>query len=238
MELSMLQIKPIQEGDLPQLAKLFNNEYQHDQIDEEILYEKIFLELSFPAELNVKVTEGGRIIGFSSGLVREIQEKKTDWTKLFVMKDFRNLTERTMEFFRYMEDLLIKNNAGSIRIFDSFPNYLTPGVDPRHQKRRNNVNLTASLETQDFNTRDEEKKLLEKHGIRIKRIIDKEEPKTLFQFMEESFSLWIYEAKNSSRLDPIAIHIAKKGIQSLHFPPTMATIKNSDVWAHGCKCIL
>jgi len=46
------------------------------------------------------------------------------------MKDFRNLTERTMEFFRYMEDLLIKNNAGSIRIFDSFPNYLTPGVGP------------------------------------------------------------------------------------------------------------
>ena len=46
------------------------------------------------------------------------------------MKDLRNLTERTMEFFRYMEDLLIKNNAGSIRIFDSFPNYLTPGVGP------------------------------------------------------------------------------------------------------------
>jgi len=93
MELSMLQIKPIQEGDLPQLAKLFNNEYQHDQIDGEILYEKTFLEPSFPAEPDVRVTEGGRIIGFFSGLVREIQEKKNRLDKTLC-------NERLQEFHR------------------------------------------------------------------------------------------------------------------------------------------
>jgi len=62
MELSMLQIKPIQEGDLPQLDKLFNNEYQHDQIDGEILYEKTFLEPSFPAEPDVRVTQDNRFL--------------------------------------------------------------------------------------------------------------------------------------------------------------------------------
>lgn len=217
----MLQTRPIQENDLPQLVSLFNNEYQYDQIDEEILYEKIFLEPSFSTELNIKVIEDGRIIGFSSGLVREVQNKKIGWIKLFVIEDFGSLSRKIVDFFKYMENRLIENHAQVIRIFDSFPNYLTPGVDPRYthiitlldghgyHKRRDNVNMTVNLETQDFTTQDKEKKLLEEHGIQIKRI-EKEELEMLFQFIEKNFPLWIYEVRNSSRLDPIAIHIAKK----------------------------
>ena len=224
----MIKYELIQKEDIEELTGLFNRVFSFDTISPELMHEKIFKEENFLRPANFKVLEDGNLQGFASGYIRFYEGKNTGWIKLMAASDQNTMGPIMQKTFDRIENILIDHGAEIIRFFDSFPNYFSPGIDPRYtsyitllhkkgyQKRRDNVNMIADLKSQSFDTTEEEKLLKENEKIRIKRaeVADHE---IIKKFMEADFPVWLKEFESTYQFDPIPLHIAIKDGEVIAF---------------------
>ena len=228
MGLLMGNFQLIQKDDVRELTKLFNHVFTYDQITPELMHEKIFDEDFFLEPANIKYVEDGIIMAFASGYIRVYKGKKTGWIKLIAASDQKSRGPILEKTFNKIENILIDRDVKLIRFMDSFPNYFRPGIDPRYtslisllhdwgyEKRRDNVNMIADLENNNFATESEEENLRNKEQIIIKRA-GSEDQNLVMEFMKDKFSVWISEVRKAYEQKPIPLHIAIKNDKVIAF---------------------
>lgn len=219
MPAKTIKFVPIAKGDLLALVRLFNAVYQFDEMTTELLHEKIFLEEQYSEELNIKVVNDDELLAFASGFIRDQDGITSGWLKLFACRDQPTLGSYTTSIFQKYEALLLQKGAKRLRIFDTFPNYFLPGIDPRYtslitlvesagyRRRRDNVNMIADLESVDLDTTQQEERLYATEKIEIRRGQPADLP-AVQQFIRRDFPLWGAEVNNAYRQQPVAIHLA------------------------------
>ena len=126
-----------------------------------------------------------------------------------------------------VEEKFKKEKVTRIRVFESYPNYYMPGLDPfyteavcffernGYKKFSDTSNLEAVLVNQNFDTAEEEEKLkIDKIDILRAEKHDFEEA---LKWTEVNFKAWISEVKNSFENNPISLYIAKKENEIIAF---------------------
>lgn len=215
-----MDILQIGEADLHLLSEFLKRNLIYEDITEELAKEKIFDDPDFDPEKALKAIINSEIVGFMQGVVREFKSRRTGFIKLFVTDEKWRRQGIASALLKVIEEKLWSENIEEIRILDSSPNYLQPGLDPRYteayvfitrkgyEKFDEDVNMEVDLEGQDFST-DREKEDLLSQGIEIKRA-SPEDRQSVFSFIDENFATSRKEVEVSFRNRPISTHIGLK----------------------------
>ncbi|OYD17322.1 hypothetical protein CH333_01245 [candidate division WOR-3 bacterium JGI_Cruoil_03_44_89] len=222
-----MNILPVEKEDLRSLTNLLKRNLIYEHITEHLTKEKIFGDPDFDPEKTLKAVVNSRIVGFMQGVTREYNERKIGFIKLFATDEKWRRRGIASALLKIIEEKLWSQDVKEIRILDSSPNYLQPGLDPRYtdayvfitrrgyKKFDKDVNMEVDLEGQDFSTGREED-VLSKQGIEIKRASLENRP-SVFTFIDENFVSSRREIEVGFRNHPISIHIGLKNARVIAF---------------------
>ncbi len=206
--------------DLSQVTRLIKKECYRDIVSDQIMREKIFEDNDFDREMTLVAKKNNEIIGFIMGVVRRRDEGNVGYVKLLAVDKHYRRKKIATGLLKEVERKLKEKGAVKIRLFESAPNYLTPGIDPFYTgavcffERNGYVkfsdcsNLLCNLENQSFETRDEEIALYEK-GIKCLRA-KVEDFDRLKEWVNVNFKAWMGEISSAFLNEPPSIHIAEK----------------------------
>jgi len=215
-----MDILPVNRTDLHSLSEFFKRNLIYENITKGLTNEKIFDDPDFDPEKALKAIINSEVVGFMQGVVREFKSRKTGFIKLFATEKEWCRQGIASALLKIIEEKLWSENIEEIRILDSSPNYLQPGLDPRYteayvfitrrgyKKFDEDVNMEVDLEGQDFSTHKEEEDLLGQ-GIEIKRA-SSEDRQLVFSFIDENFATSRKEVEVSFRNRPMSTHIGLK----------------------------
>jgi len=224
---SNMDILPVDKTDLHSLSEFLKRNLVYENITEELAKEKIFDDPDFDPEKALKAIINSEIVGFMQGVVRKFKSRRTGFIKLFATDEKCRRQGIASALLKIIEEKLWSENIEEIRILDSSPNYLQPGLDPRYteayvfitrrgyEKFDEDVNMEVDLEGQDFSTDREEEDLLGQ-GIEIKRA-SPEDRQLVFSFIDENFATSLKEVEVSFKNRPISTHIGLKNGRVIAF---------------------
>jgi len=213
----MALIRLMREEDIPELLDVWSAYYRYDPMQERLLREKIWEDVDYDPELQLVAEEAGKVVAFASGVVRPDFVPGIGWIKLLGLPSEPNLSIESA-LLDEIETRLAHHGIEKIQIFDSAPNYLMPGIDPRYTRllvslehrgyRRfdDTVNMEVELPGHDFDTSETERKLAAE-GIEIRRARPEDKEATLAE-LKEHFPEWVPEVERTFRNDPVSLHIA------------------------------
>ncbi len=214
----MGKIRQFEADDIPEVLELCNQNMEYDSLSEVLFKEKVLEDPSYDPHLIMVFEEDGQIVGFIDGVTREINEERTGYVKLMVVKKEYRRRGIGHQLYEELEIKLKARGMEKVRVYDTPFNYFMPGIDPRytpaiaffevHGFRRfaDTSNMTVDLENQTFDTQELEEKL-KKQGVSIRRA-EYDDRDVLLDFIAEHFPLWRYEVLNAYNSIPIAIHLA------------------------------
>ncbi len=222
-----MRIEKFETSDFEKVTALIKKEWNRDIVNERLMREKIFEEKDFNPEMTLVVKEKDEIVGFIMGIIRQRDEGKIGYIKLIAVDEKYKRQKLGSGLLKEVEAEMQKEGAVKIRLFESYPNYFTPGVDPfyteavcffernGYQKFNDCSNLLCDLEHQSFDTREEEIALFEK-GIKCSRA-SIEDFEKLIKWTEVNFKAWIAEVSSAFENEPPSIHIAEKDGEIIGF---------------------
>ncbi len=214
-------VKIFTEELLKPVGKLCRQSMELDRIPDFLLKEKIFDEPDFDPQLILTAfeKEDAQPIAFIQGVVKNRGTEKVGYIKLLcVDSNFRRKGVAT-KLYNSIEEKFRESGVKKVRVYESYPNYFMPGVDPFYteavcffkrngfKKFNDTSNLTADLVSQDFRTGDEEDKFL-REGIICRRAKLKDKEKVL-SFIKEKFPAWEYEVLEAFKNNPVTLFLAE-----------------------------
>jgi mycothiol synthase len=199
-------------------AKICRQSLTCDIMPDYLFKEKTILDPDYRNDLTLIAREGNEIIGFIQGVIRTRQDGKYGYVKLLcVEKDFRR-NKTAQRLYKEIEQKFIAEGVKVIRVGESYPNYLTPGVDPFYTeavcfferngfvKFNDTSNLVSDLTHQSFDTQDDEKKL-QKENFFVKRAEPNDRDR-IIEWLGEVFPGWISEVEEAFKNNPVSLFIA------------------------------
>ncbi len=215
----MVEIQLLDEKKLSEVLDLCNQNMEFDHLSETLLREKIYDDANYDRRLHFTAYGEGQVVGFVSGVMREIGAEKIGYIKLMVVRKEYRRRGIGKELYERLENILYEQGASKIRVYDVPFNYFMPGIDPRYtpalaffetlgfRRFADTSNLIVDLK-QDFDTAGDEERL-KAEGIEINRA-GYEERDEILHFVDESFPLWRTEVENTYNSLPISLHIARQ----------------------------
>jgi len=209
---------------LAELAGFMNTNHDLDNFTAELLNEKIFDDPDYNADLTICSTCNRKLTGFGMAVLRQ---DGLGFIKLIAVA--RDSRERGIgrAIYRVLEEGLKAKGCRSIRAYNSNPNYLLPGVDPRYtaalcffnslgfRRYGETLSMSVDLEKMNFQTSVDEEKLL-KCGVCLARAKLSDGEK-LFSFMHSAFPLRVHEVKRMLANDIITLFVAAKEQEIISF---------------------
>ncbi len=217
-----MEIKNFSEDILIEVAKLCRQSMELDIMPDFLLREKTFGEPDFDPGMTLAVYPDNSNIpaGFIQGVIKDRHEEKIGYIKLFcVNPGFRRKGIASL-LYENIETQMKKRGIKKIRVYESYPNYFMPGVDPFYteaicfferngfKKFSDTSNLTADLFETDFDTHEDEKKL-EPENIFCRRAETKDKVK-INEWIKKNFNAWLGEVSESFNNNPVSLFIAEK----------------------------
>jgi N-acetylglutamate synthase-like GNAT family acetyltransferase len=213
-----MTIRQVTDTDLDVVLALWNRSARLDQMTPELFEEKVFDDPDFRPEWALLAEEQNRVTGFIMGLARNFQDDKIGFVKLLAVDPAAQRQGIGTQLLQRLESALWHDGVSHIRVIDSNPNYLQPGLDPRYteaviffehhgyKRFAETMNLEVDLSSRDFNTAAMEEQLRAK-GIEIRRAImgDRED---LMRLLERHWKAWIPEVDRTLLNYPTTLHIA------------------------------
>ncbi len=213
-----MNLRYLQDTDVESLLRLWNRVAPHDQLNPQLLDEKVFDDPDFNRELVIVVDDNRQFLGFVMGVIRQDDAEKRGYIKLMGVDPKVQRRGVGTRLLKEIEERLARAGCSAIRLFESNPNYLVPGLDPRYteavsffEKRGyerfgETVNMQVELVNQDFATAEEEPRL-RNEGVEIRRAImgDHDE---LVSFLQSQWPGWIPEAQRELLNYPVSLHLA------------------------------
>ncbi|MDZ7372935.1 MAG: GNAT family N-acetyltransferase [candidate division KSB1 bacterium] len=213
----MVPVRPLEPSDIPELLALWSSSFPYDPLNPELVREKIWQDPDFDPDLNVGVVRGGRLVAFVSAVSRPQYAPGIGWIKLVALPLGQGETV-AVALLEEIESRLAQRGARVVQLFDSAPNYLLPGLDPRytaflafaeeHGYRRFDctANLEAPLAGKDFDTAGDEARLASQ-GIEVRRA-GPEDWEATIAALSRYFPQWVPEARRTFDNDPVSLHLA------------------------------
>ena len=124
-----MEIRPLQRDDGDAVLELWNRAASHDLLTIGLLEEKTWDDDDFDPDLAIVAVEGGDILGFAVGVLRP--EARRGYVKLLAVEPARQREGIGRALVETLETGLTRKGARTIRLLESAPNYLAPGVDTR-----------------------------------------------------------------------------------------------------------
>lgn len=214
-----MEIHSFEEQELSDVLELCNRHMEYDELSETLLREKVFDDPSYDKELIFTAWQDEKLVGFISGVTREIRAEKIGYVKLMVVHSDYRRQGIGSALYEKLEEIYRKRAMHKVRVYDVPFNYFMPGIDPRYtpaiaffetlgfRRFADTSNMIVDLTAQDFSTASEEEKLKTEH-IEIGRAeySDREE---VMQFVDDNFPLWRHEVSNAYNSLPVSLHIAR-----------------------------
>lgn len=215
-------IKNFSEEYLPVTAKLCRLNMHLDIMPDFLLREKTFGEPDYNPKLTLLAfdeNETQNPIGFIQGVIKQRPEEKIGYIKLLCVDSNFRRKGIASKMYQQVEAKIKEVGVKKIRVYESYPNYFMPGIDPFYteavcfferkgfKKFSDTSNLRANLLELNYDTSEEEKKL-EKEGI-ICRRAGTEDKDAVLKWVEKNFTAWIHEVSNSFHNSPVTLFICE-----------------------------
>lgn len=213
-------IKNFSEKYLKPAAKLCRQNMEFDIMPDFLLKEKTFGDPDFNPDLTLLYfkNENEEPIAFIQGIIRKRENKKIGYVKLLCVDSNERRKGIASELYKNIEEKFSNENVEKVRVYESYPNYFMPGVDPFYteavcfferlgfKKFSDTSNLSVDLLAQSFDSQKDEEKL-KKENI-ICRRAEKDEKDKILKWIENKFPAWTYEVSESFKNNPLTLYIA------------------------------
>jgi GNAT superfamily N-acetyltransferase len=213
-----MNIRPLTRGDATALLEVWNRAATYDPMTARLLQEKIWDDPDFSESLAWAIESAGQLVAWIVGVFRPVVPTPLGFVKLLAVEPAQHGQQTGSLLLKQVEELLVQQGAKEIRIAESAPNYLTPGVDQRYTQGLSFFkwhgyepfaeaqNLSVDLTVEDYDTRLAEEKLLAR-GIVVRRATADDRP-TLVNFLEAHWPAWRDEVGCTYAGNPISLHLA------------------------------
>ena len=213
-----MNLRHLQDTDIELLLRLWNRSAQYDQLTPGLLEEKVFDDTDYHRELALVVENGAQLAGFIMGVIRNLDSEKSGYLKLLAIDPKVQRRSLGSRLLQEIEERLRRADCGAIRLFESNPNYLMPGLDPRYseavaffEKRGyerfgETANMEVDLFSQDFETAEDETRL-RGEGFEIRRAIMGDHDEVM-DLLLRHWPAWVPEAQRELLNYPVSLHLA------------------------------
>jgi predicted N-acetyltransferase YhbS len=128
-----MQLRCLHRADRDRLLQIWNAAAPYDRMTDALLEEKIWRDDDADPELALVAASAGAVLGFGVGVVRDVSR---GYLKLLAVAEDQRRQGVGTALLEAIEAGLAARGATSVRIFESAPNYLVPGVDARYREAR------------------------------------------------------------------------------------------------------
>jgi ribosomal protein S18 acetylase RimI-like enzyme len=222
-----VELRPLELADTDVVLDLWNRAAPHDPLGPALLREKIQGDDDYRPELALLAQRGSVSEGFAVAVVREQPEAIRAYIKMMAVHPEGQRRGTGSRLLAVLESALSERGAQTVRLGESLPNYLVPGVDRRyegaarffekHGYRRFEMacNMMAELEHDAFDTADEEAELA-RAGVTVRRA-GAQDTAAIRDFLQRHWPPWQQEVRSSMSRRPPALHLAYRGRELLAF---------------------
>lgn len=222
-----MEIKKLENKYLKDVAKLCRRTMHRDIMPDFLLNEKVFQDPDFSPQLNYVAVTDDFVAGFISAIIRKRENENVGYIKLIAVDENERRKKIGTLLYKEIENIFLKNGVSRIRVYESYPNYFMPGIDPLYTeavsffeskgftKFNETSNLVVDLLTGEFDTTSEETTLIDQ-GFIIKRAEPKDQ-ENLLNWIDIVFPIWHDEVTVSFKNKPISLFIALKDGQVVAF---------------------
>lgn len=213
-----MNFRPLRRSDTGPLLEFWNASARFDILTPDLLAEKTWFDEDFDPGMAVVCEEAGHITGFVMAVLRRSVHGPRGIIKLAAVAGERRRSGIGSRLLLAVEEMLENCGAHTLRICESPPNYLTPGVDSRYSAAPHffekhayvrvgeACNMTVDLEGRLFSTEDEERALAAR-GIKIRRATATDGA-AVDEFLQEHWPPWRKEVLSSLLNTPPSLHLA------------------------------
>ncbi len=222
-------IRPLQPADQADVLALWNGHATFDPLTATLLHEKIWGDADFRSDLTSIAAHDGQLTGFIMGVLRQPVSRLSPigYIKLLVVHASYRRQGLGSQLLRVTERVLQHAGAAAIRVCESAPNYLTPGLDQRditakrffenhgYQQIDTVYNLTIDLTQKHFTAVEPEARLAAR-GITVRRA-KTGDAHALLAVIQNHWPVWRAEVTKALSHHPISVHLALRQGQILGF---------------------
>jgi N-acetylglutamate synthase-like GNAT family acetyltransferase len=215
-------IKTFNEDLIKPVAKLCRQNMHRDIMPDFLLREKTLGDPDFKNELSlVGLSEiNNSPIAFLQAVIRTRDTGKVGYIKLLCVDSNQRRKGFAKALYENIEQKMKQQQVKVVRVYESFPNYFMPGIDPFYteavcfferlgfKKFGDTSNLVADLSINKFDTDADEINLL-KEKITVRRAEEKDRQK-VFDWVEKNFVAWHGEVSSAFQNNPITLFIAER----------------------------
>ena len=208
------------DGDIDALFQCWNASAHFDPLPLNVFHEKLEDD-GYRDGFGWVEEEEGAVCGFVVGVVRTVDRISVGYVKLLAVHPERRRQGSGSALLAKLLDAFALEGVNRIRIAESAPNYLTPGLDVRYTPALHlfekhgfktigeAYNMEASLPGEGYPT----DQIL---GLTIRRAQEADGPE-VEQFVAIEWKAWVPEVHCSLGRDPVAVHLALNGEEIVAF---------------------
>ena len=127
-----MKLRGLRRDDAAPLLAMWNATARFDPLTPELLEEKTWDDPGFEPGLALVCEEDGTVAGFAMGVVRGAKGCARGIAKLAAVAADRRRQGIGSRLLGVLENRLLERGVTAVRVCESAPNYLTPGVDSRY----------------------------------------------------------------------------------------------------------
>jgi len=225
--LNSISYRHLQRTDQAAILALWNRHATRDPMTSALLHEKVWGDAEVRSGLTWACEQHGQLIGFSVGVVRQRDTGPVGYIKLLVVDTAHRRHGIGGHLLHATERALQHAGVDEVRLCESAPNYLTPGLDQRDTVSKCFVeargyahigtasNLTVDLTQNGFTTAEPEARLGAR-GITVRRA-ESGDTQAVLAVVQTHWPLWCAEVTNALSHAPISLYLALRPGRLLGF---------------------
>lgn len=222
-----MRLRALRRDDAPALLEMWNATARFDPLTPELLEEKTWDDPGFDPTAALVCDDAGTVAGFAMGVLRAPEDTHRGVVKLLAAAAGRRRKGIGSLLLNAIETALEQKGAGTVRVCESAPNYLTPGVDARYSaaphffkkhgytRLGEACNMTVDLVGRDLDTNPAEEGLAAR-GITIRRA-EPSDQGAIETLLDAYWPPWKPEVNRALSNRPASLYLALAGHKVVAF---------------------
>jgi GNAT superfamily N-acetyltransferase len=214
-----MKTRTIDVTDGPAILELWNHSVIHDRLTLSLLEEKIWRDRDLDGDLALLTEVAGRTAAMAVGVVRRLPDgERRGYVKLIAVRPDLQLQGLGTRLLETIHERIAERGAETIRLGESTPNYLIPGLDVRYTRARvffeeagyrhfgETFNLDTPLTWAGTDTTAAEARHADR-GLDVRRAVDSDRS-AVTQLLERHWLAWTPEVSVAFDNRPVSLHVA------------------------------
>ncbi|WP_425395059.1 GNAT family N-acetyltransferase [Aeoliella sp.] len=214
----MPEMHPLQESDSQAVERLWNSAAPFDRLNAQLLHEKVWGDADFRPELAVVSRDQQQLLGIGVAVCRPREDRITGFVKLLAVAPESQRAGIGSSIYRQLETRCHELGALEMRVAESAPNYLQPGVDERceaalgffakqgYSAVGQATNMTVDLKQWESSYRSDTFGGEHPEGYNVQRATPALEA-AIHQFVTRHWPPWWTEVSNALANDPVSLFV-------------------------------